>query len=69
MKLVKDNPEMPRRLELDDNQRMQLAELMLEYPTKGEQYEQENNPEEQIGGKRIFTCLNCEKKFNTVGEN
>ena len=45
MKLVKENPEMPKKLELDDNKRKQLAELMLEYPTKEVQ---ENNPEEQI---------------------
>ena len=64
MKLVKDSPEMPRKLELDDNKRKQLAELMLEYPTKEEQGEQENNPEEQIEGKRLFTCLHCGK--NTI---
>ena len=67
MKLVKNNPEMPEQLELDDNQRKQLAGLMLEYPTKEEQQDQENNQEEQTGAKRIFTCLRCEEMFNTVG--
>ena len=61
MKLVRDNPEMPEKLELDDTQRKQLAELMLEYPTKEEQLEVENSQDGQIGEKRIFTCLHCEK--------
>ena len=34
MQLVQRYPEMPSELELDDNRRKQLAELMLEYPTK-----------------------------------
>ena len=58
---------MPKKLELDDLQRKQLAELMLEYPTKEEQLELENNQDEQIGEKRIFTCLHCEEKYNTIG--
>lgn len=61
LKLVTDRPEMPRKLELDDNKRKQLEELMLEYPTKEEQNEQGNNPEEQIAEKRLSTCLHCGK--------
>ena len=34
MQLVQGYPGMPSALELDDNKRKQLAELMLEYPTK-----------------------------------
>ena len=34
MQLVQGYPEMPSELELDDNKRKQLAELMLGYPTK-----------------------------------
>ena len=67
MKLVRENPVMPGKLELDDLQRKQLAELMLEYPTKEEQPELENNQDEQIREKRIYTCLNCEKKYDTIG--
>ena len=59
MKLVRENPEMPAKLELGDLQRKQLAELMLEYPTKEEQ--PENNQDEQTREKRIYTCLNCGK--------
>ena len=61
MKLVKDSPEMPRKLELDDNKRKQLAELMLEYPTK-EEDEQENNPE-RIEGDAFSHAYNVE---NTI---
>ena len=61
MKLVRENPVMPEKLELGDLQRKQLAELMLEYQTKEEQPELENNQDEQIREKRIFTCLNCGK--------
>ena len=48
MKLVKENPEMPKKLKLGDSKRKQLAELMLEYPIKEVQ---ENNPEEQTQEK------------------
>ena len=34
IQLVQRYPEMPCELELDDNRRRQLAELMPEYPTK-----------------------------------
>ena len=61
MKLVKDNPEMPQKLEPDDNKRKQLAELMLEYPAKEEQDDQE-----QIEEKRLFTCLLCRGKYNDI---
>ena len=67
MKLIKENPEMPKILELDDLQRKQLAELMLEYPTKEEQLEGKNNQGEQTGEKRIFTCLNCKRTYDTIG--
>ena len=47
IQLVQKYPEMPDELELNNNRRKQLAELMLEYPTKNEEEEQENPPSEK----------------------
>ena len=59
--LVARQPEMPNALELNREGREQLAELVLEYPTR-----QDNQGEETMGGKRrYYTCLRCKKPFET----
>merc|ERR1712114_122486 len=63
MKLIRENPEMPKILELDDLQRKQLAELMLEYPTKEEQLEVKNNQCEQTGGKKNLHMSEMREKI------
>ena len=52
MQLVEKHPEMPEEIELNNERRRQLAELMLEYPTRIDEEEQENPPREQTEEKR-----------------
>ena len=66
IQLVQKYPEMPYELKLNDNRRKQLAELMLEYPTKNDEEEQENPPREQTEEKRHYTCQNCKKEYSTI---
>ena len=58
MQLVEKHPEIPEEIELNNERRKQLAELMLEYPTRNDEEEQENPPREQTEEKRCYTCQN-----------
>ena len=62
MQLVQRYPEMPSELELDDNRRKQLAELLLEYPTKKDEDEQENPPRENKQKRNDITHARNAKK-------
>ena len=59
------HPEMPEEMELNRDDRKQLAELMREYrPKKNNQelaQQDETFPEQQ----RKYTCLNCNQPFST----
>ena len=64
MQLVEKNPEMPEELALNKDRRKQLAELMLEYPTRAD--DEENPTREQEKEKRYYTCQNCRRAFGTI---
>ena len=64
MQLVEKSPEMPEEIELNKDRRNQLAELMLEYPTKAD--EKENLTREQTDEKSYYTCQNCKKAFGAI---
>ena len=53
MQLVEKNPEMPEEIELNRERRKQLAELMLEYPMKIEE-EEENRTHQPGEEKKIL---------------
>ena len=55
MQLIKQNPEIPEIIELNRERRKQLAEIMLEYPTKREDEEEQQG--QTIEERRIYTCI------------
>ena len=61
MQLVQRYPEMPSELELDDNRRKQLAELMLEYPTKKMKMNRRTHRENKQKRNDITHARNVEK--------
>ena len=63
--MVKLSPEIPEVIELNRERRKQLAEIMLEYPTK---IEDEEDQQEQTlgGGERMYTCLSCKRPFSSI---
>ena len=63
-KLVAIHPEMPGEIELNRESRKQLSELMLEYPTKTRDLEEEEA--EETEQRRNYTCINCKKSFRTA---
>ena len=64
MQLVKQIPEMPEIIELNRERRKQLAGIILEYPTKIE--DEEDQQEQTTEEKRIYTCLSCEKPSSSI---
>ena len=52
---------MPEEMELNRESREKLAELMLEYPTKTRELEEEEA--EETEQRRNYTCVNCKKSF------
>ena len=54
---------MPEEIELNKERRKQLAELMLEYPTKTEE---EENLIQNPTMKRHYACLNCRNPFSAI---
>ena len=61
--LIKQIPEIPETIELNRERRKQLAEIMLEYPTKADE---EDQPKQTHEEKRIYTCLFCRRTFSTI---
>ena len=55
MELVAIRPEIPEEMELNRESRKQIEDLMLEYPTKTRELEEEAEETEQ---SRNYTCLN-----------
>ena len=53
--LIKQSPEIPEIIELNRERRKQLAEIMLEYPTKREDEEEQQG--QTIEERRIYTCI------------
>ena len=63
------HPEMPEEMELNRDDRQQLAELMLEYPPKKRSQELAQQEETPLGQKRKYTCHNCSRPFSsTIGK-
>ena len=56
--LVEIHPEMTDELELNRENRKQLAEMMLEYQTKTNEQEEDPPGQEQ---RRHYTCIQCKK--------
>ena len=59
--LVATHPEIPGELELNRENREQLAEHMPEYPTKAETQEESRGKEK----RRYYTCIMCKKPCKT----
>ena len=59
--LVAARREMPEEMELNRESRKQLAELMLEYPTRIDKQEEAEETEQ----RRQYTCINCKMPFKT----
>ena len=60
--LVARHPDMPNELELNREDREQVSELMLEYPTEQGNREEGKQEEEQ---RRYYTCIRSGKPFET----
>ena len=55
---------MPEIIELNKERRKQLAEIMLEYPTKAE--DEEDQQEQTHEEKRMYICLSCKRPFSAM---
>ena len=62
---IAPRPEMPKKMELTGTEIKKLAEIKMEYPTKkqkNENQEQQNEPSE-AGAPEIHNCIYCEETF------